>query len=278
MYIGDGLVAHYGLDGASAERACVDAVRSALLMIQSLEDLNRRVLSEFGFSLEMGIGVHFGSAIVGPIGHSSKRQLTAIGDSVNVANRIERATKTLGATLLISDEVMEHVRPLVRSPRRFDTELKGKRGRACLHEVTGFVTQDSVMLVQSTFAQVAGDEARFGRRFYEILFSIAPTTRALFTTTPSELQERMFVEMIWLAVRSLSRLEALTSALEDLGARHAVYGIEAWHFAINKRALIETLREVLGSRMTPDAEAAWSETHDVISAAMLRGMNSARAQ
>jgi adenylate cyclase len=54
----------------------------------------------------MGIGVHFGSAIVGPIGHSSKRQLTAIGDSVNVASRIEAATKTLGATLLVSDEVM----------------------------------------------------------------------------------------------------------------------------------------------------------------------------
>jgi adenylate cyclase len=106
MYVGDALVAHYGLDRAPAERACVDAVRSALLMIESLEDLNRRVLTEFGVSLEMGIGVHFGSAIVGPIGHSSKRQLTAIGDSVNVASRIEAATKTLGATLLVSDEVM----------------------------------------------------------------------------------------------------------------------------------------------------------------------------
>jgi adenylate cyclase len=136
MYIGDALVAHYGLDGASAERACVDAVRSALLMIQSLEDLNRRVLSEFGVSLEVGIGVHFGSTIVGPIGHSSKRQLTAIGDSVNVASRIESATKTLGATLLVSDDVMAHVGTLVRSPRHFDTELKGKRGRTRLHEVT----------------------------------------------------------------------------------------------------------------------------------------------
>lgn len=187
-------------------------------------------------------------------------------------------TKTLGATLLVSDEVMEHVGTLVRSPRHFDTELKGKRGRTRLHELTGFVAHDTVMLVQSTFAQVAGDGAGFGKRFYEILFSIAPDTRALFTTTPLELQERMFVEMIWLAVRSLSRLEALIPALEDLGARHAAYGIQEAHFTVNKRALIETLREALGSRMTPDAEAAWSETHDVISGAMLRGMNSARSR
>jgi len=278
MYIGDALVAHYGLDGASAERACVDAVRSALLVIQSLEDLNRRVLSEFGVSLEVGIGVHFGNTIVGLIGHSSRRQLTAIGDSVNVANRIERATRALGATLLVSDEVMQHVGRQVRSPRRFETELKGKRAQATLHEVTGFVAHDPVMLVQSTFAQVAEDAAGFGKRFYEALFSIAPDTRVLFTTTPRELQERMFVEMIWLAVRSLSRLEALIPALEDLGARHAAYGVQERHFVVNKQALIQTLREALGGRMTPDAEAAWSETHDVISAAMLRGMNSARSR
>jgi len=53
--------------------------------------------------------------------------------------------------------------------------------------------------------------------------------------------------MIWLAVRSLSRLEALTAALVDLGARHAAYDMQEAHFAVNKRALIETLREALGS-------------------------------
>jgi len=102
--------------------------------------------------------------------------------------------------------------------------------------------------------------------------------RELFRTTPLALQERMFVEMIWLAVRSLGRLEALIPALEELGARHAAYGGEEAHFDANKRALIETLREALGSRMTPDAEAAWSDTHDVISAAMLRGISSARSR
>jgi ferredoxin len=112
----------------------------------------------------------------------------------------------------------------------------------------------------------------------ELVIAEARGIRALFRTTPSELQERMFVDMIWLAVRSLSRLEALTPALVELGARHADYGIEDAHFASNKRALIDTLREALGSRMTADAEAAWSQTHDVISAAMLRGMRSARPQ
>jgi class 3 adenylate cyclase/hemoglobin-like flavoprotein len=277
MYIGDALVAHYGLDGASPSRTCLDAVRSALLMQQGLADLNRRVLTEFGISLAMGIGVHFGTAIVGPIGHSSKLQLTAIGDSVNVASRIESATKDLGAPVLVSDDFLEHVRHLVKSPRAFDVELKGKSGQTRLHEVTGLVMQDPVLLVQSTLAEVARDGARFGKRFYETLFSMAPGTRVLFTTTPLELQERMFVEMLFLAVRSLSRLDELSPALVDLGARHVGYGAVKAHFALVKRALIATLREALGPRMTPEAEAAWSETYDVMTTSMLKGMKAARA-
>lgn len=141
-------------------------------MQRSLDDLNHRVLSEFGIALQMGIGADVGTAIVGPIGHSSKRQLTAIGDSVNRASRIEGATKAFGAKLLISDDVMEHVRASVVSPRSFDAELKGKSGIARLHEVTGFVAHDPVMTVQSTFALVARERARFGQRFYENFFAM----------------------------------------------------------------------------------------------------------
>jgi class 3 adenylate cyclase/hemoglobin-like flavoprotein len=278
MYVGDAVVAHYGLDGSPPARTCLDAVRSALLMQRSLEDLNHRVLSEFGIALQMGIGVHLGTAIVGPIGHSSKRQLTAIGDSVNGASRIEGATKACGATLLISDDVMEHVRASVLSPRSFDVELKGKSSLARLHEVTGFVADDPVMVVQSTFALLARERARFGRRFYENFFAMAPDTRALFTNTSPELQDRMFVEILFLVVRSLSRMDELMPVLAELGARHVAYGTVESHFTVVKRALMETLREMLGNAMTAEAEAAWSQTHDAMAASMLRGMQAQRAR
>src|SRR3954469_3888954 len=144
-YVGDAVVAHYGLDGAPPGHSCLDAVRSALLMQRSLASLNHDVLAEFGVALQIGVGVDLGTAIVGPIGHSSKRQLTAIGDSVNRASRIENATKVLGAELLVSDGVMEHVRGAAVSPRLFDAQLKGKSGLARLHEVTGFAVADTAM-------------------------------------------------------------------------------------------------------------------------------------
>ncbi len=272
MYVGDAVVAHYWLDGAPPAHSCLDAVRSALLMQRSLEDLNHEVLAEFGVALQIGIGVDLGTAIVGPIGNSSKRQLTVIGDSANRASRIESATKAFGAELLVSDEVMEHVSTCVVSPRLFDTELKGKSDLARLHEVTGFSVADAAMTIQSTFALVAQERKRFSERFYANLFAIAPETEAQFAGTPPELQDRMFVEMLFLVVRSLSRLDELVPALTALGARHVAYGTLEAQLPIAKRALIATLRELLGDAMTAQAEAAWSETYDAMAASMARGM------
>jgi adenylate cyclase len=271
-YVGDAVIAHYGLDGAPPARSCLDAVRSALLMHRSLEELNREVLDEFGVALRMGVGVDLGTAIVGPIGHSSKRQLTAIGDSVNRASRIESATKTFGAELLVSDEVMEHVGALVVSPRSFDAELRGKSGRARLHEVTGFVIPDAVMTIQSTFALVARERKRFAERFYANLFAMAPEIEAQFAGTPPELQDQMFVEMLFLVARSPSRLSELAPALTALGARHVAYGTREAQLPIARGALIATLRELLDDAMTAEVEAAWAETYDAMAASMARGM------
>jgi adenylate cyclase len=272
MYVGDAVVAHYGLDGAPPARSCLDATRSALLMQQSVEDLNHEVATEFGVALQIGIGVDLGTAIVGPIGHSSKRQLTAIGDSVNRASRIESATKSCGAGVLVSSEVMDHVSPTVFSPRSFDIELKGKSGLARLHEVTDFAVLDAAMIIQSTFALVAPQRQRFSERFYANLFAVAPETKAQFADTPPELQDRMFVEILFLVARSVSRLDAMAPALTALGARHVAYGTLGSQLPLAKRALLATLRELLGDAMTAEVEAAWSETFDAMAEPMARGM------
>lgn len=272
MYVGDAVVAHFGLDGAPPARSCLNAVRSAVLMQHGLDALNHEVLAEFGVRLQIGIGVDVGTAIVGPIGHSSKRQLTAIGDSVNRASRIESATKTFAAGLLVSDEVMEHVSGSVVSPRAFDADLKGKRGVARLHEVTGFAGPDSALTIQETFALVARERKRFGERFYANLFAIGPEIERQFAGTSPELQDRMFVDMLFLVARSLSRLDELAPALTALGVRHLEYGTLKEQLPIAKRALIATLHELLGDAMTAEAEAAWSETYDAMTAPMARGM------
>ena len=69
-------------------------------MIERLTDLNAELVDEFGTTLEIGIGAHFGPLIVGMMGHPSHRQFTVIGDAMNTASRIEDTNKTLGTRFL----------------------------------------------------------------------------------------------------------------------------------------------------------------------------------
>lgn len=116
-FIGDAVMALWGsMRGAqNAEDDREDArraVRSALEMRQSLEDLNTSWRSRGIEELKFGIGIHQGPVIVGNIGSESpfeKMDITVIGDSVNTASRLEGATKQYGVDLLISDTVRKNL-------------------------------------------------------------------------------------------------------------------------------------------------------------------------
>jgi len=134
-YIGDGLMALFGLDRADADAACRSAVACALDMLAALPDLNSYLARQFGQELRIGVGVHVGEVIVADLGHPSKRQLTAIGDAVNVASRIESATKEVGVPLLVSAAVRARLGPGVRVGTERTVTLKGVQEPYLLAEV-----------------------------------------------------------------------------------------------------------------------------------------------
>lgn len=108
-FIGDGIMALFGInDGPEAgSRAALDAARR---MGRALEALNRSLAGadhhgEATSPLRMGIGIHCGTVIVGEMGHGRAVSLTAIGDAVNTASRLESATKEFGVELAFSAEV-----------------------------------------------------------------------------------------------------------------------------------------------------------------------------
>ena len=111
-FIGDGIMALFGAPVPHADDAR-RAVACALKMVERNDAYNRRRRERGMAPLLIGIGLHTGNAVVGNIGAPEKMEYTAIGDTVNVASRIEGENKTFGTQLLISVATYAIVREAV---------------------------------------------------------------------------------------------------------------------------------------------------------------------
>jgi len=100
-FIGDGIMALFGVGGDPAAGAR-DALDAARAMAERLRDLNDSLAQDLDAPLRIGIGIHLGPCIVGEMGYGRVRGVTAVGDTVNTASRLEGATKEFGAQLIVS--------------------------------------------------------------------------------------------------------------------------------------------------------------------------------
>jgi len=104
QFNGDGLLAIYGLT-SGPKQGCVEAIEGTKAMFGRLVDLNERLKNEVPDGLEIGIGIHAGGAIVGSMGPPEAPVISAIGDNVNIAARLESLTKEFSVPLVISATV-----------------------------------------------------------------------------------------------------------------------------------------------------------------------------
>lgn len=139
-FLGDGLMAVFGApieDNFQEE----NALKAALEMRKEVEELNSTFDGVSNTKLSIGIGINSGMAIVGNIGSSRRMEYTAIGDTVNLASRLESKTKELGVDLLISEYTYNAVRGAF--PFKFERvgtiEVKGRKD-----EVTAYKVPDQV--------------------------------------------------------------------------------------------------------------------------------------
>lgn len=116
-FLGDGVMALFGISGADENHAD-QAVTAALTILHKLAQLNNELRGEHKQPLEIGIGIHTGSALVGCFGATFaqsdgtqrvRREFTAIGQTVNLAQRIEQLTKTCDGPILISDATRQRL-------------------------------------------------------------------------------------------------------------------------------------------------------------------------
>ena len=133
-FIGDGVMALFGIE-QGVEQGCRNALEAARRMAGQLAGLNNALENELASPLRMGIGIHAGPVIVGEMGYGHATSLTAIGDAVNTASRLEALTKELGVQLVFSEPVALHARldPAVY-PRR-EITLRGRSEPLPVHAV-----------------------------------------------------------------------------------------------------------------------------------------------
>jgi adenylate cyclase len=104
QFLGDGMMAIFGTHAGPRE-ACSQALGAAQLIHRRLGDMNRTLADELPEPIAIGVGLHAGSVILGELGYRDRFLLTAIGDSVHVAARLQDLTKDYGCQLVVSDIV-----------------------------------------------------------------------------------------------------------------------------------------------------------------------------
>ncbi len=125
-FIGDGVMALFGVE-SDAATGCRRALNAARAMAEQLDELNRALAHDLDQPLRIGIGVHVGPAIVGEMGYASATTVTAIGDAVNTASRLETLTKEFACQLIVSDEVAIRAGADLSGFQRREIEVRGRQ-------------------------------------------------------------------------------------------------------------------------------------------------------
>ncbi len=104
QFIGDGVMALFGVHG-QPEDGARDALNAARVMHGAIAGLSAELHEALPTPLRLGIGLHCGPAVVGHMGRGVAAYLTAVGDTVNTASRLQDQTKVFACELIISDQV-----------------------------------------------------------------------------------------------------------------------------------------------------------------------------
>ncbi len=123
-FVGDGIMATFGTPSTSEDDAS-NAVRAAMEMSSSLRSFNIDRTKSGLEEIRIGIGIHYGQVVVGSIGSGNRLEYTVIGDTVNIASRLETATKELKREIVFSREVKNQIAADIKTTLLGSIEIRG---------------------------------------------------------------------------------------------------------------------------------------------------------
>jgi class 3 adenylate cyclase/hemoglobin-like flavoprotein len=274
QYVGDEIIGIFGVSGGTRVKNCKDAIRAALGMQYAIKRLNHFELVDFETDVEVGIGINFGKAFLGHLGHPNHKQFAVIGDPVNTASRIQAFTKNASSHTLVSDSVL-HSLPenTIKTGKSFKEKLRGHDHETLFHELIGFTQLDIQLELQSSLEYLLVNEDDFAEKFYARVFEKSPDVRNLFKNNLKQ-QGRLLTHMLGGIIYTMSRPEHMQLGLKELGRNHARYGVKPEHYPVVLESLLETIEEQLGELYTENLAVAWEKALVMVTSEMKAHMQS----
>jgi adenylate cyclase len=133
-YLGDGFMAIFGAGDPGLNHAC-DAVSAGREILRAVKDLNDELAAKDRAPIQIGIGIHSGPAIVGSVGSPQRLEFTAMGNTVNVASRVQGLTKTVGRSLLVTSAVRDRAGDSFAFEELPPQEVRGIEGRVMIFAI-----------------------------------------------------------------------------------------------------------------------------------------------
>ena len=125
-----------------------------------------------------------------------------------------------------------------------------------------------IKLVQDSFAKVRPIAEQAAVIFYDRLFEVAPSVKAMFPADMTE-QRKKLMATLAVVVNGLGNLKSVLPAASALAKRHVSYGAKPEHYPVVGGALLWTLEKGLGEAWTPEIAAAWTAAYGTLSGYMI---------
>ena len=138
------------------------------------------------------------------------------------------------------------------------------------------MNQKQIALVQASFAEVVPIADTAAALFYDRLFELDPSLRAMFRGDMKE-QGKKLMDMLAVVVVNLPRLTGILTSVRALGARHVAYGVRDEHYDTVGDALLWTLGQGLGEAFTDEVREAWATAYTILATTMKDAASEAAA-
>jgi adenylate cyclase len=133
-FIGDAIMAYWNAP-LSIEQHADMAVKSALKQLERLDELNITLREDFDIELHIGIGINSGEVIVGEMGSAGRSDYTLIGDTVNLASRVESLTKDYQCSLIITEQTKILLQDTYNIQKLDTLNVKGKTEETTIYTI-----------------------------------------------------------------------------------------------------------------------------------------------